>query len=262
MTQENEAQPEEFSTIWNAMWWCMSCMTTVGYGDKTPVTAQGRIVACLTSVTSVVAMALPTCIVGSGFIETMVDDSPDLSLLTDDEVAEAGYELVRSKETGGAVYVLRRDACDAYDGDGDGRDRGSGDSSAGVDASEEDVQGGGGGKKTKNKKKKSGQHQSDNVDNNNNIYPNEGEGGGGGGGGSSGKAATHWMDPRGPGADYNHQRVISWSSLGGVSAKFVSQKILSLSEQVEELAKQQALLDKKLDAIAGAVGAKIPSGDL
>ena len=38
----------------------MSCMTTVGYGDKTPITVQGRIVACLTSIASVVAMALPT----------------------------------------------------------------------------------------------------------------------------------------------------------------------------------------------------------
>ena len=78
-----------------SMWWCASCMTTVGYGDLSPITAEGRVVGILTSAASVLAMALPTCIVGSGFIEAMVSlNADDVSnKLTDHMLTEAGWEL-------------------------------------------------------------------------------------------------------------------------------------------------------------------------
>ena len=46
------------------------------------------------------------CIVGSGFIETMVEDNPDPLLLTDGELEDAGYEWVREGKTG-CTYVLK-----------------------------------------------------------------------------------------------------------------------------------------------------------
>lgn len=39
---ENQAQPEEFSSIPKAMWWAVVTLTTVGYGDVTPVTNMGK----------------------------------------------------------------------------------------------------------------------------------------------------------------------------------------------------------------------------
>lgn len=92
---EHDAQPDEFHSIFASMWWCASCMTTVGYGDLSPITAEGRVVGILTSAASVLAMALPTCIVGSGFIETMVSlNADDVShKLTDHMLTEAGWEL-------------------------------------------------------------------------------------------------------------------------------------------------------------------------
>jgi voltage-gated potassium channel len=66
---ENEAQPEVFSSIPAAMWWSVATLTTVGYGDVYPITALGRLLASFSAILGIGLFALPTAILGSGFIE-------------------------------------------------------------------------------------------------------------------------------------------------------------------------------------------------
>jgi voltage-gated potassium channel len=66
---EHEAQPEHFGSIPESMWWSVVTITTVGYGDVVPVTTAGRIVASFVAVVGLLAVAIPTGIVGAGFYE-------------------------------------------------------------------------------------------------------------------------------------------------------------------------------------------------
>lgn len=68
---EHEAQPEKFSSILDAMWWGVATITTVGYGDITPITAIGKLLGGITAVFGFALFAVPAGILASGFSEEM-----------------------------------------------------------------------------------------------------------------------------------------------------------------------------------------------
>lgn len=68
---ENEAQPEAFGSIPAAMWWAVATLTTVGYGDVTPITPAGKVFAALVTLTGIGMVSLPAGIVASGFTEAL-----------------------------------------------------------------------------------------------------------------------------------------------------------------------------------------------
>ena len=66
---EHEVQPEVFSNAFSGIWWSVSTILTVGYGDIYPVTAAGRLMAIIISFLGVGAVAIPTGIISAGFVE-------------------------------------------------------------------------------------------------------------------------------------------------------------------------------------------------
>ncbi|MBR0464133.1 MAG: ion transporter [Clostridia bacterium] len=66
---EHEAQPESFVNAFSGMWWSVSALLTVGYGDIYPVTVLGRVLAVFISFLGVCAVAIPTGIISAGFVE-------------------------------------------------------------------------------------------------------------------------------------------------------------------------------------------------
>ena len=62
----HEAQPVDFGSIPAAMWWAVATLTTVGYGDVTPITTLGKIFASFVTVIGIGMAALPSCIIASG----------------------------------------------------------------------------------------------------------------------------------------------------------------------------------------------------
>ncbi|CAH2285947.1 potassium voltage-gated channel subfamily KQT member 3 [Pelobates cultripes] len=61
-----EPAPEEFETYADALWWGLITLATIGYGDKTPKTWEGRLIAATFSLIGVSFFALPAGILGSG----------------------------------------------------------------------------------------------------------------------------------------------------------------------------------------------------
>lgn len=68
---EHQAQPEKFGSIPAAMWWAMATLTTVGYGDVTPITAWGKLFGGGITLVSIGVVALPAGILASGFTNLM-----------------------------------------------------------------------------------------------------------------------------------------------------------------------------------------------
>lgn len=66
---EHEAQPENFSNAFSGIWWSVSTLLTVGYGDIYPITIGGKIMAIVFAFLGVGMVAIPTGIISAGFVE-------------------------------------------------------------------------------------------------------------------------------------------------------------------------------------------------
>lgn len=62
---ENESQPEAFKSVFHSMWWALTTLTTVGYGDTYPITLGGRIFTFFVLMIGLGFVAVPTGLVAS-----------------------------------------------------------------------------------------------------------------------------------------------------------------------------------------------------
>lgn len=87
---EHEAQPEIFKNAFSGIWWSMSTLLTVGYGDIYPVTTLGRVMAICIAYLGVGAVAIPTGIISAGFVEQYQRKSSIMNIREEDikEIAE------------------------------------------------------------------------------------------------------------------------------------------------------------------------------
>ncbi len=66
---EGAHSPEHFGSIPRAMWWSVTTLTTVGYGDVIPLTVLGKVFGALTSLGAIFMLALPTSILAGAFAD-------------------------------------------------------------------------------------------------------------------------------------------------------------------------------------------------
>lgn len=95
---EHQEQPENFSSIPQALYWAMITMTTVGYGDVVPHTDLGKAISALLGVLGVGMVALPAGILASGFSNALhrretqmaehIEDMLADGVITDEEEGE------------------------------------------------------------------------------------------------------------------------------------------------------------------------------
>lgn len=62
-------QPEVFKKAFSGIWWSVSTLLTVGYGDIYPVTVLGKMFSIIITFLGVGMVAIPTGILSAGFVE-------------------------------------------------------------------------------------------------------------------------------------------------------------------------------------------------
>ncbi|NQW28284.1 MAG: ion transporter [Flammeovirgaceae bacterium] len=62
---ENEAQPDDFKSIFHSAWWSIVTLTTVGYGDVYPITLGGKIFTFFVLIIGVGVVTIPAGLIGS-----------------------------------------------------------------------------------------------------------------------------------------------------------------------------------------------------
>jgi voltage-gated potassium channel len=60
---------KEFPTIGSGLWWSVQTMTTVGYGDHVPTTAEGQLIGALIMVGGIGFLTVVTATVTAAFVE-------------------------------------------------------------------------------------------------------------------------------------------------------------------------------------------------
>lgn len=66
---EHHVQPKVFTNIPAALWFTVTTLTRVGYGDMYPITTLGKFFASIVSILGILMVAIPTSILSAGFLE-------------------------------------------------------------------------------------------------------------------------------------------------------------------------------------------------
>ena len=114
---EHEAQPEVFKNGFSGIWYSVSTILTIGYGDLSPVTLAGRIMGILLGFLGVGLVAIPTGIISAGFVEqyaqfqvstTTLDDIDLRSIKTDIDSKYIGKTIREVNDEYGVAIVLAK----------------------------------------------------------------------------------------------------------------------------------------------------------
>ncbi len=77
----------------DALWWAMTTIATVGYGDRYPITGQGRFVAAGLMLAGIALLGVVTASIASWLIEKVREVEADAQAMTRRDVAELRAEI-------------------------------------------------------------------------------------------------------------------------------------------------------------------------
>ena len=74
---ERGVEGSNIKTFNDGLWWAVTTVTTVGYGDRFPTTTEGRLLAVLLMITGISLVGVITASVAAWFVKMSQEDSQD-----------------------------------------------------------------------------------------------------------------------------------------------------------------------------------------
>lgn len=100
---ERYAPHATITSLGRALWWSMTTITTVGYGNEFPITATGRIIAVLLMIAGITVLGIITAALASLMVRRVVTEDAGPKAPTADEIAALRDEIraLREQLSGG-----------------------------------------------------------------------------------------------------------------------------------------------------------------
>ena len=76
---EHDAQPDVFTSVFHSLWWAVTTLTTVGYGDSYPITLGGKIFTFIILMIGLGFVAVPTGLFASALSAARNEEREDKS---------------------------------------------------------------------------------------------------------------------------------------------------------------------------------------
>lgn len=90
---ERDAEGASITTFGDAVWWTITTISTVGYGDRFPVTLEGRLVAGGLMVAGIALLGVVTASIASWFVENLRRAGQEVT----EEIADVERDVERTE---------------------------------------------------------------------------------------------------------------------------------------------------------------------
>jgi voltage-gated potassium channel len=90
----------DFPSTWDGIWWAVVTVTTVGYGDLTPKSVEGRMIAMVVMLFGIGFLSVLTATIASRFVKTERGDETDEILAALKRLEAEAAELRQQRNPG------------------------------------------------------------------------------------------------------------------------------------------------------------------
>lgn len=94
---ERDAPHAQITSFGDAVWWAISTVTTVGYGDLAPVTAGGRLIAVALMIAGISLLGIVTATLASWIVERVAEEDTANQAATAAQIEELREEIRRMR---------------------------------------------------------------------------------------------------------------------------------------------------------------------
>lgn len=94
----HELEPERAPTVWDGMWWAIVTLTTVGYGDISPATFEGRVLAAFLMVSGLAVVGALAGSIGALFLGSERSEEVDPLVQMRRDIQEIREAVVRRRD--------------------------------------------------------------------------------------------------------------------------------------------------------------------